>query len=92
MAQQLGIAVVALAQLNRSGNDLPDMTSLRESGQIEQDADIILLLHQPDPESSDRKIAVAKCKDGTQGAQTFHFFGDKQRFSEIDTEHRENRI
>lgn len=48
MAQQLQIAVVALAQLNRAGSDLPDMTSLRESGQIEQDADIILLLHQPD--------------------------------------------
>lgn len=45
MAQQGKIAVVALSQLNRGGKDEPDMTSLRESGQIEQDADAILLLN-----------------------------------------------
>lgn len=90
MAQQLQIAVVALAQLNRSGGEHPDMTSIRESGQIEQDADIILMLHQPDKKRPDRKISVSKCKDGVVGCHTYYFDGDTQTFTDLDTIHREN--
>ena len=85
MAQQLNIAVVALSQLNRDGDSAPDVTSLRESGQLEQDADIILLLHQEKGNNTERKLAIAKCKEGTLGAHRYHFDGDRQRFTDIET-------
>ena len=45
LAKEIDCPVVALSQLNRNGKGKPDMTHLRESGQIEQDADAIFLLH-----------------------------------------------
>ena len=55
--------MIALAQLNRAGKGAPDMTSLKESGQIEQDADAILLIHWPDQEDSTRELIIAKNKE-----------------------------
>lgn len=85
MAQKTGIAIVALCQLSRQANKAePDMTALRDSGQIEQDADEILFIHTPDEESEKRhekKLIVAKNKDGECG--TFiavEFIGKYQRF------------
>ncbi|MBE6771054.1 MAG: hypothetical protein E7547_02775 [Ruminococcaceae bacterium] len=85
MAQKTGIAVVALCQLSRQANRTePDMTALRDSGQIEQDADEVLFIHTPDEESErrhEKKLIVAKNKDGESG--TFiavEFIGKYQRF------------
>ncbi len=89
MAQANGIAVVALSQLNRpekSGdyNKAPGMQSLRESGQIEQDADIIMLLYktEPDNPSSPRVLKIAKNKEGIVGKITLNFDGPTQTFRE----------
>lgn len=81
MAQRQNIAVVALSQLSRQGKRDLDMSSLRDSGQIEQDADVILLLDNLDEDR--RKLAVAKNKEGRLGSIDLHFDGDHQRFSEI---------
>lgn len=81
MAQRQNIAVIALSQLSRQGKDKADVTSLRDSGQIEQDADVILLLDNLDEDR--RKLAVAKNKEGRLGSIDLHFDGDHQRFSEI---------
>lgn len=88
MAQQTRIAVFALAQLTRSKDQTgkpqpPNMHSLRESGQIEQDADIIMLLYQtnPDDYTSPRFLKVAKNKDGPKVKLTLNFDGKTQRFS-----------
>ena len=91
MAQQSKITVVALSQLNREGKGEPDMTSLRESGQIEQDADVILLLHETDREqqNSDRKLIIAKNKEGSTGYITLSFTGEFQRFCEYETRYEE---
>lgn len=84
MAQTTKIAVVALSQLSRNGADRePDMTDLRESGQIEQDADMIILLSKD--ENEDRLLNVAKNKDGRTGSITLGFNGEIQRFMEYET-------
>lgn len=94
LAQANKIAVVALSQLNRAGKDEPDMSSLRESGQIEQDADVILLLHEMGRNvldrdagggDSDRKLIIAKNKEGMTGAIALNFQGEYQRFCECET-------
>lgn len=85
MAQKTGIAIVALCQLSRQANKAePDMTALRDSGQIEQDADEILFIHTPDEEPEKRhekKLIVAKNKDGECGTFiSVEFIGKYQRF------------
>mgnify|MGYP005954523861 CR=1 FL=1 len=82
MAQRTKIAVIALSQLSREGKNAPDMTSLRESGQIEQDADCILLLHtvEPDNPHSDRELIIAKNKEGQTGKIPLTFKGEYQKF------------
>jgi Replicative DNA helicase len=90
MAQQTGIVIFALSQLNRSGVDKhPQMTELRESGQIEQDADLILLMHKGDQIPNyngyyDGKfqttIIIEKNKEGMTGKVPFIFNGVTQQF------------
>lgn len=71
-AKRHGVPIVLLAQLNRGSEKRegrrPELTDLRESGAIEQDADIVLLLHDPAPTSPDRAgeidIIVAKQRNG----------------------------
>ena len=88
LARQNGITVVALAQLSRpekeKGKPLPPtMASLRESGQIEQDADAILLLWPEDPnDNRSRRIAkLAKNKEGERAKLTLAFDGACQRLT-----------
>ena len=82
MAQKTGIAVIALCQLSRIANKTePDMTALRDSGQIEQDADEVLFIHTPDEDNrQDKKLIIAKNKDGECGAFNIEFIGKYQRF------------
>lgn len=81
-AQQTGIVVFALSQLNRGGaNKEPSMEDLRESGQIEQDADLILLLHN-DQDAQKYKVIIEKNKEGECAAIRMNFNGEKQQFTE----------
>jgi len=60
LAKELGVPLIALAQLNRAGRDKPTLEHLRESGAIEADADIVALLHRDDlvnPNSAKRGVA-----------------------------------
>ena len=85
LAQSMGITVMALSQLARAGKDSgsPGMASLRESGQIEQDADLIFLLYLEDPEKPQgpRIMRVAKNKEGTCPKIMLDFDGPRQKFS-----------
>ena len=73
MAGRTGIAIVALSQLSRRNkaekNKPPTMADLRESGQLEQDADAIMLLYldNEDMPGGDRLLRVAKNKEGSLG-------------------------
>lgn len=84
-SQQCGVTVFALSQLNRDGAGNPDMTSIRESGQIEQDADAVLLLYQPDEDEGCRTLRTAKNKEGRTGEMELRFDGQHQRFFELET-------
>lgn len=83
MAQSLGVIVMALAQLSRSeGERQPRNSDLRESGQIEQDADLILMLqleNQNCPEGP-RKLFVTKNKEGRLSQMLLTFDGRHQTF------------
>lgn len=84
MAQSLGVTIVALSQLSRSDDDhTPRNSDLRESGQLEQDADVIIMLKlekQADP-SGNRKVFVTKNKEGELFMTTMAFDGKHQTFS-----------
>lgn len=88
-AQTSGTLVVELAQLSRPPQKQwrePDMHDLKESGQLEQDADMILLLYRPrehgdyDP-SKTRIVKIEKQKEGRLGKWPMAFDGAHQRFS-----------
>lgn len=90
-AQRSGTLVVELAQLTRQerGEKLrePTMHDLKESGQFEQDADLIFLLFRPNPGKGDldpeqhRILKIGKNKEGRQGKWPLYFDGGKQTFS-----------
>ena len=86
LALELDVPVLALSQLNRgvTGRDdkEPRLSDLRSSGAIEQDADVVILLHREDGEGSEHevKMIVAKNRQGQRGNAVFEFAG---HYSEI---------
>lgn len=91
LAKDLGVTVIALAQLNRSvesrEDKRPKLSDLRESGAIEQDADIVMFLHRPeayDPEDrpGEADLIVAKNRAGQVGTVPLAWLGKSFRFSD----------
>ena len=98
LARELEIPVVALAQLSRNvtGRDdpRPVLSDLRDSGSIEQDADLVMFLHRPDyykkPEEEDTNITellIRKHRHGAIGTIELYFDGAKSRFMSLDKTH-----
>lgn len=85
LAQDTGVTVIALSQLSRPENGKvkpPTLASLRSSGQIEQDADIVMFVYREEPGMlrSRRILAVAKNKEGETGRVPLLFNGETQTF------------
>jgi replicative DNA helicase len=97
LARELEIPVVALAQLSRSvtGRDdpRPVLSDLRESGSIEQDADLVMFLHRPDyyrqnddnyEETHITELLIAKHRHGAVGKIELYFHPELLRFMSLD--------
>lgn len=83
MARELKCPVVALSQLNRNAEGRrPTIADLRESGAIEQDADIVLLLHKETETSTDASVIVGKNRHGRTGDIDFIWHPEYARFME----------
>lgn len=94
LAMELGVPVLAAAQVNRAstqGEDrAPRLSELRESGSIEQDADVVMLLHKPQGGeliggACRMQLIVAKNRQGSCGGVNLTFFGDHMSFREVDS-------
>ena len=95
LAKELDVPVVALSQLNRGPEQRTDkkpmLSDLRESGSIEQDADLVVLLHRPDlyDKESDRAgeadLDLAKHRNGPTRTLTVAFQGHYSRFVDMAT-------
>lgn len=107
MAKELNIPVLVLSQLSRAPEQgtrdgKPRLSDLRDSGAIEQDADVVLLLQRPsyynkelDPGAGEDTLAIvdiAKHRNGPTGEVKLNFFRDITRFEDRDTRHETDGV
>lgn len=92
IARELKVPVIALSQLNRASENREDkrprMADLRESGAIEQDADVVLMLHRPDYYDKDDRpgeaeLIIAKNRNGPTLTVPLGFVRDVGRFTDL---------
>ncbi len=99
LARELRIPVIALSQLSRAveqrGSKKPQLADLRESGAIEQDADIVMFIYTEDDDGDDllgdgkrnMKLYIAKHRAGATGEINLMFRGDRVKFYTVDSAH-----
>ncbi len=92
LARELNIPVIALSQLSRaieSRGGRPKLSDLRDSGSIEQDADVVMFIHREKNDDGEKsnvtEILIEKHRNGPTGKVTLHFDDKKATFQEIDT-------
>jgi replicative DNA helicase len=92
LAKDLEVPVIALAQLNRdvenrSEESLPTLSDLRDSGSIEQDADVVILLSRNKKREGEITLSVAKNRHGETGVTNYAFVGHYSKIKEIPKNH-----
>jgi len=94
LARELRVPVIAISQLSRAPEQRPDkrpiLSDLRESGALEQDADVVMFLFRPEYYKSDEKpgiaeVHVAKHRNGPTGTVELKFRRDHTRFYNLET-------
>jgi len=96
LAKELQVPVIALSQLNRGpeqrADKMPALSDLRESGSLEQDADMVVLLHREsayekeNPRAGEADLIVAKHRNGPTRTVTVAFQGHFSRFTDMHIE------
>ena len=91
LARELNIPVLAISQLSRAvearGAPRPQLSDLRESGSIEQDADVVAFLYREDEEDRGNvTLLIAKHRNGPTGVVPLFFRGERTRFYETAEE------
>jgi replicative DNA helicase len=99
LARELNIPVIALSQLSRAvesrSPQVPKLSDLRESGSIEQDADVVMFLYREDREKPDTpnknvvQVIVAKHRNGPLGTVNLYFNDAITSFSSLEKKHSE---
>lgn len=97
MARELNVPVILLSQLSRGpeqrSDHRPVMADLRESGAIEQDADVIMLLYRPavydQSDDNTTEVIVAKHRNGPTATVKLAWLGEVARFADMDNSGRE---
>jgi replicative DNA helicase len=99
VARELNVPVLALSQLSRSvesrSPQIPQLADLRESGSIEQDADVVAFIYREDyynPDTDRKKLTdifIKKHRNGPVGAVELYFDNEKQRFRSVDSRHQD---
>lgn len=96
LARELKVPVLAVSQLSRAvehrGEKKPQLADLRESGAIEQDADVVMFLYRPEDEyapTMQTKLLVAKHRNGPLGEIDLLFRGDRVKFYNVETRREE---
>lgn len=90
IARELKVPVLSLAQLSRAveqrgGSKHPQLSDLRESGSIEQDADVVMFLYRENDDDRDSvKLSIAKHRNGALRQIDLYFKGDRIRFYSVD--------
>lgn len=97
LARELRIPVLACSQLSRAvetrGTRVPELSDLRESGSIEQDADVVMFLYREEADQAmwgdqiQTKLRIAKHRNGALGEIDLIFRGDRIRFYSTDKKH-----
>lgn len=100
LARELNVPVLSASQLSRAvehrGERRPQLADLRESGAIEQDADVVMFLYRPDVEldasskNIPTKVLIAKHRNGPTGEIDLLFRGDRIRFYNVERQHEQN--
>jgi len=84
LAKELRVPIVLLSQLNRNSeyreDNTPQLSDLKESGGLEESADVVLLIHRPKDTPSSAKIIVAKNRNGPTGEVEMYFAAGQCRF------------
>lgn len=96
MAKELDVPVIALSQLRRIQTQEPQLSDLRESGAIEQDADIVMFINRKDYKASAEEqvnggvvkgateLIIAKHRNGEQGRIQLRFIGERTKFVDVE--------
>ncbi len=91
MAKDLNVPILCLSQLSRSSDKQerrPRLSDLRESGAIEQDADVVMILYRENPETPETvKLLIEKNRHGSTGDIDLHWDGKYTKFTSIDNSH-----